>query len=386
MGHHQEPCFFYLTDLGKDSPLILGVPWLQLHNPSIDWPALKLTFTSNYCRHYCLPPNLPRETVIQAPPGHVQTAYLPPTPKPSSKLMTTNTIPPITLQKEYRSPYVEDFPDEQAPPSLNTAPILYIASSLTPGQPHYRTHNPRNATGPECRAIMVPTPLKSKPQPTEIIAGRRRCHPPPAKPKLPPLSVPIPDNQYQQPEVERPDLNQIRMVNAVNFVTFCKDPSVQAMTVTWDELNHIHAEPSQQNKTPSFPIPDLASDDFRNILQGNGDPELAKSHFPTEFHNFINECYTPSHLRRLSDEDINIFLTKAAKPQATQEEIIQNLPDWLRDLHEAFSPQLADVLPPHRSWDIKIELLPGKEPGYHKNRPFSSQELKVVRTWLNDNL
>ena len=164
MGHHQEPCFFYLTDLGKDSPLILGVSWLQLHNPSIDWPALKLTFTSNYCRHNCLPPNLPRETVIQAPPGHVQIVYLLPTPKPSSKLMTTNIIPPTTQQKEYRSLYVKDFPDKQAPPSLNTAPILYIAGSLTPGQPHYRTHNPRNATGPECRAIIVPTPLKSKPQ------------------------------------------------------------------------------------------------------------------------------------------------------------------------------------------------------------------------------
>jgi hypothetical protein len=25
MGYHQEPCFFYLTDLGKDSLLILGV-------------------------------------------------------------------------------------------------------------------------------------------------------------------------------------------------------------------------------------------------------------------------------------------------------------------------------------------------------------------------
>ena len=186
--------------------------------------------------------------------------------------------------------------------------------------------------------------------------------------------------------MERPDLNQIRMVNAVNFVTFCKDPSVQAMTVTWDELDRIYAEPSRQNKTPSFHIPDLASDDFRNILQGNGDPELVKSCFPTEFHNFINECYAPSHLRRLSDEDINIFLTKTAKPQATQEEITQNLPDWLQDLHEAFSPQLADVLSPHSSWDIKIELLPRKEPGYHKNRPLSSQELKVVRTWLDDNL
>ena len=80
------------------------------------------------------------------------------------------------------------------------------------------------------------------------------------------------------------------------------------MTVTWDELNRIYTEPSRQKKTPLFPIPDLASDDFRNILQGNGDPELAKSRFPTEFHNFITKCYTPSHLRRLSDEDINTFV------------------------------------------------------------------------------
>jgi hypothetical protein len=27
-GHYQELCFFYLTNLGKDIPLILGVPWL----------------------------------------------------------------------------------------------------------------------------------------------------------------------------------------------------------------------------------------------------------------------------------------------------------------------------------------------------------------------
>ena len=155
--------------------------------------------------------------------------------------MTTNITPLTTLQKEYPSPHVEDFPDEQTSPSHNTAPMLHIASFLTPGQPHYCTHNPRNVTGPKCRTMMVPTPLKSKPQPTEIVAGCWQHHPPLTKPKLPPLSVLIPDNQHQQPEVERPDLNQIRMANTVNFVTFCKDPSVQAMTVTWDKLDRIYA-------------------------------------------------------------------------------------------------------------------------------------------------
>ena len=78
--------------------------------------------------------------------------------------------------------------------------------------------------------------------------------------------------------------------------------------------------------------------DFRELLQGKGDPNLAKLRFPAEFHKFIDEYYALVHLKRLSDKDIEIFLTKAAKPQASQDEIIRNLLDWLRDLHKAFSP------------------------------------------------
>src|SRR5215813_6310080 len=74
------------------------------------------------------------------------------------------------------------------------------------------------------------------------------------------------------------------------------------------------------------------------------------------------------------------------KPEMTEKDIRDKLPDWLRDLSEAFLPQLADKLPPHRSWDHKIEIIPGKEPPYQKNRPLSPQELKVVRKWLDDNL
>jgi hypothetical protein len=68
--------------------------------------------------------------------------------------------------------------------------------------------------------------------------------PSPPKPKLPPLSVPLPGNlQYRYSDGEfRPDMSQIRMCNAVNFVQFCKDSSVKAMQVTWDELDHITAE------------------------------------------------------------------------------------------------------------------------------------------------
>jgi hypothetical protein len=114
------------------------------------------------------------------------------------------------------------------------------------------------------------------------------------------------------------------MANAVNFITFCKDSSIQAIIVTWDELDQIQREPDQSD-SKTLLIPNLPNNDFCKILQGKRDPELAKTHFPIEFSEFINECYTPIYLKCFSDENINIFLTKAAKPQASQEDIIQNL-------------------------------------------------------------
>ncbi|RAL62606.1 hypothetical protein DID88_004453 [Monilinia fructigena] len=64
----------------------------------------------------------------------------------------------------------------------------------------------------------------------------------------------------------------------------------------------------------------------------------------------------------------------------------KKLPLWLQDKLPAFLPRHADTLPPRRAWDHKIELMPGKEPPYFKNRPLSPLELEVVRKWIDDNL
>ena len=106
--------------------------------------------------------------------------------------------------------------------------------------------------------------------------------------------------------------------------------------------------------------------------------------FSEPFHDFLNECSRAMHLRCLSEADINKFLQN--KPELTKEDLLAKLPDWLRDLSEAFLPQLANQLPICRPWDHKIEIMPGKEPPYQKNHPFSPPKLKVVRKWINDNL
>ena len=45
---HTEMITFDVALLGKHN-IVLGLPWLQHHNPMIQWSSGKITFTSDYC-------------------------------------------------------------------------------------------------------------------------------------------------------------------------------------------------------------------------------------------------------------------------------------------------------------------------------------------------
>lgn len=46
-------------------PVILGLPWLQAHNPQIDWFTGRIIFQSTYCRKHCLPePSVASSTLL----------------------------------------------------------------------------------------------------------------------------------------------------------------------------------------------------------------------------------------------------------------------------------------------------------------------------------
>ena len=53
VGNHAETLTFDITPLGKHN-IVLGLPWLQRHNPTIHWTSRKVTFASNYCEEHCL--------------------------------------------------------------------------------------------------------------------------------------------------------------------------------------------------------------------------------------------------------------------------------------------------------------------------------------------
>lgn len=49
---HLEMITFDIALLGKHN-IMSGLPWLQHHNPMIQWSSGKLTFASDYCEQHC---------------------------------------------------------------------------------------------------------------------------------------------------------------------------------------------------------------------------------------------------------------------------------------------------------------------------------------------
>lgn len=49
---HEEQIMLDIAPLGRHQ-VILGIPWLKKHNPSIIWPSHSIKFDSDYCKAHC---------------------------------------------------------------------------------------------------------------------------------------------------------------------------------------------------------------------------------------------------------------------------------------------------------------------------------------------
>lgn len=56
-NHHEEITFNLIT--APNTPVILGFPWLTLHNPQVDWSAGRIASWSPFCHSNCLQSALP---------------------------------------------------------------------------------------------------------------------------------------------------------------------------------------------------------------------------------------------------------------------------------------------------------------------------------------
>jgi hypothetical protein len=61
VGGHSKTLTFDIAPLGKHN-IVLGLPWLQQHDPIVQWSSGKLMFASDYCERHCL--EIPASTFL----------------------------------------------------------------------------------------------------------------------------------------------------------------------------------------------------------------------------------------------------------------------------------------------------------------------------------
>lgn len=82
---HEENISLDITSLGN-YPVILGLPWLSLHNPEIDWKNQSIIFNSKHCLNQCIPSRSQPDTPVLGDQSH--------------KVIDTQSTPPIQSRLE----------------------------------------------------------------------------------------------------------------------------------------------------------------------------------------------------------------------------------------------------------------------------------------------
>lgn len=156
IGPHTETLSFFVMPLSYD--FILGRGWLDTHNPAIDWPTDRLTFSSDYCRQNCLPSSLNKhvESGLRAVPESSPSTPSPPVHSAPKKPMDICVIGKYPFDKLARDSRNEIFaisirdidhvlgytPQPEPKRPLGISSVFMTAKSFTP-----RTHREATAVG-----------------------------------------------------------------------------------------------------------------------------------------------------------------------------------------------------------------------------------------------
>lgn len=374
VGDHRETLICFVTTLARENPVILGLPWLRKHNPRVDWETLQLEFTSK-CQGSCLPQHIESQVAQQA---SLETAAELEAPQETKNWKRFHATVEDADEDD------EDMFDDDEGHDIATSKLTAVARTKrttqrrqarrwqrvlvrrnTPGEPRW------TLAPPGARAVPIEAWAPRTPKQIEARAGTRR--PQPRQRGRRPTPAPPPRGKISWEDAS--------LLGAPNFLALCQMKGTTVMQTTMAELDRA------VEQEPDIHLPSLPEQFFKGVLDGTVSTREAKERLPGDFHDFIDALAGEGEaLSRITEEDAKKFFDKANQGNPTVEEIQAKLPAEYRDLVAAFMPQDADILPPHRSYDHKIELIPGGKVPYSKNRPLSPTELRVLKRWLDDNL
>ena len=92
--HYEKRLRFFVTQLAY-FPVVLGIPWLKMHDPRIGFASHTFTFDSEFCRQNCNMPERPMKVVaMHDVPARARPENLPNRPEALSRW----DVAPITAR------------------------------------------------------------------------------------------------------------------------------------------------------------------------------------------------------------------------------------------------------------------------------------------------
>ena len=216
IGGHYEPLVYLVAKLGSD--IILGYPWLQRHNPSINFSTSTICFQSAYCLSYCLPSGTPE--LLQGRIDQPSNYQSPTVQEVLDEGEPKTVISPIQTHNPTSESSLKTSPLDQTqyPDLIYTFDSVMQPISQPPPETGFRL-----LTKEEAHRRLHPP----KPQPVLFTAGRRRHlrHFIARAPRQQALHIKAFDEEPSAPI-------RVNMLTAAPMATFCRQKGAIAQWTT----------------------------------------------------------------------------------------------------------------------------------------------------------
>ena len=333
--NHSEDIQLDIVSLGSVT-VILGLPWLRKHVPSITWSPETISFNSSFCQQHC---NKRIQPVVQESSDSVPTHS-------SRSPRLVSLARPIQQDKEnsVNSPTYKDKELPRSPRSL--ARPIYNDEENQINRPTYNGKEP-------LRSLARPIHHDKETcinNPTSLDSSSRSL--------VPPASPINHDKESPSP----------LKVNSVH-------PSVRlaAPSVRW------RAPPSH-----------LVTSSVRSIPRSTRSvrsPDPVSVPIPVQNRtpiSFIMASTFARYVQKLPSSSTGVIFIRSTVESPEPAPV--SLPPEYSEFADLFDKKSAEQLPEHQPWDHTIPLVDGKQPPFGPIYPLSEFELRSLREYLDENI
>jgi hypothetical protein len=134
---HQESLPMFVTKLGH-YPIVLGIPWLELHDVAIRFSSRTLTFGSQYCIEHCnLFPTVAYAITTDPPEAAIYSTHTTQTPTSPTPLSTPMSRTPLTSPTPLTTPMAPGAADvADAPDNADVRDTVDVADAIVADAPN----------------------------------------------------------------------------------------------------------------------------------------------------------------------------------------------------------------------------------------------------------